>query len=244
MRKRNGTAASKTTPARNVSRRKVKKNTNAVNQNGGAESGKVDRKLSSDSSSGEDIVESGRETESDVSTEGQGDDVHATQSKSKSDQSKWKQAGKKAKGTDKAEYVCKGGGNKCDKVIKSTDACIQCEACAGWFHPTCQGLVRGAFEAISEHDIFWVCGKCKDEFLEQRKMKKQTEQNFKKMEATIVSKVEEVKKLMVKEIDRRVDDGLKKVEMKIGESSTVLKKVVQEKSIDRTKNVIIHNLPE
>ena len=32
--------------------------------------------------------------------------------------------------------------------------------------------------------------------------------------------------------------------MKIGESSNVLKKVVKENTIDRTRNVILHNIPE
>ena len=34
------------------------------------------------------------------------------------------------------------------------------------------------------------------------------------------------------------------MEMKIGESSSALKRVVQEKNIDRKKNLILHNIPE
>ena len=75
-------------------------------------------------------------------------------------------------------------------------------------------------------------------------IRKQVKADLERVEAHVVSKIETVKNLVEKVIDRKVDDGLKKLEAKVGESSNALKKVVQEKSIDRSKNLIIHNIPE
>lgn len=215
--------------------RKVRKSAESVKDS--ESNGKVLRKTNENSVSGEDS-ETGRD--SDVSTESQYDEQSESDA---TNQPKWKRAGKKGKSAVQGEFICKGGENKCDKVIKNAE-CIRCDVCANWYHPACQGLEKGAFEAISDYDIFWICGQCKEQLLKAKNVKDEISKDVQKMEARIIGKVEEVKNLMVKEIDKKVQDGLKKVEVKIGESSSVLKKVVQEKSVDRSKNVVIHNLPE
>ena len=144
----------------------------------------------------------------------------------------------------KVRYTCKGGDDACDKIIKPDESSIQCEACTNWFHPGCQGLTQGAFDAISEYDLFWVCVSCQKQFREAQSIKVQVEKQLSEVEARIGNRVEEVKYLVEKVIDRKVDDGMKRVEVKIGESSTALKKAVQEKHIDRSKNLILHNIPE
>ena len=75
-------------------------------------------------------------------------------------------------------------------------------------------------------------------------IRKQVKADIERVEAHVVSKVDEVKSMVEKVIDKKVDDGLKKMETKFGESSTALKKAVQERNIDRSKNLIIHNIPE
>ena len=187
--------------------------------------------------SGEDIAETGEE--SDVSSESQyeGD-------RCQPQTHKWQKAVKKGKHAREVTYICKGGESRCNRAIKSNEMSIQCEACTNWFHPSCQGLVQGAFEAITEYDLFWVCSECREQFTERQNLREQVKQDIKKVEAHIVDKVEKVRTLVENVIEKKVDDGLKKMEMKIGESSSALKKAVQEKTIDRSKNLIVHNLPE
>ena len=158
--------------------------------------------------------------------------------------SKWQQVGKKGKSAKQGKYICKGGDTTCNKAIKSNEACIQCDACANWFHPACQGLCTAAFDAITEFDLFWVCTECRESFTEKQNIQRQVKQEIEKAEARVINKMDEVKSLVEKAIDKKVDDGLKKVELKIGESSSALKKVVQAKNIDRTKNLILYNIPE
>ena len=142
----------------------------------------------------------------------------------------WREAGKKGKSPRKVRYICKGGDVACAKVIKPNEPSIECEGCEKWFHPECQGLSQGAFDAITEHRLFWVCGMCQKQFAETRNIRKQVKLDLERVEAHVVNKVEEVKSLVANVIDKKVGDGLKKMEVKLGESSTALKKAIKKKN--------------
>ena len=173
-------------------------------------------------------------------------DEFDSDSSSSDEEGTWQKAGKKGRSPrqTKERYICKGGDDTCNKVIKRKEASIECEACENWYHAECQGLSQSAWGAIKEHNLFWVCGNCQKQFVEMQNIRKQVKADIELVETHVVKKVEEVKSLVEKVIDKKVDDGLKKMEVKFGESSTALKKVVQEKNIDRSRNLIIHNIPE
>ena len=185
-----------------------------------------------------------KEEVSDITDTGEDSDVSTSQGVDRSGLQTWRGAGKKGKRTKQVIYVCKGGDVACNEPIKTGEVSIQCEACDNWFHPACQGLSKEAFGAVVEHDLFWVCDGCRKCFSEQRSTRKQVKRDIDQAETRIMEKVEEVRSLVEKAIVKKVDDGLKKMEMKIGESSSALKRVVQEKNIDRKKNLIRHNIPE
>ena len=156
----------------------------------------------------------------------------------------WRKAGRKGRKPKQVSYTCRGGITACNKPIVSGEASIQCECCDDWFHPKCQGIEKKAFEAIDAHDLFWMCKQCIADMKERKNIGNQVKLNMDRAEAHIVKKVDEVKDLLEKVIEKKVDEGLKKMELKIGESSKVIKKAVQEKNIDRSKNLIFHNIPE
>ena len=163
---------------------------------------------------------------------GESDDCDSDSSSSS--EGTWQEAGKKGKSPkqSKVRYICKGGDDTCNKVIKRKEASIECDSCGEWYHSECQGLSQGAHDAITEHKLFWVCGECQKQFFEVRNIRKQVKLDLEQVEAHVVNKVEEVKSMVEKVINKKVNEGLKQMEEKFGESSTALKKVVQEKNID------------
>lgn len=178
-----------------------------------------------------DVDQTDTELDSDVSSDGESAGASA-----------WNKVGKKGKKVKRARYICKG----CNKAILSNDneVSVECESCEHWFHPECQGLCRKAFNVVDQYNLFWICIKCRKDFAEKKNERKQVKMDIDLTEKHIIGKIDEVKTLVTNMIDKKVDDGVKKMEMKIGESSTILRKAVQEKSVDRTRNLIVHNLPE
>ena len=163
---------------------------------------------------------------------------------SRAPQTSWKKAGRKGKTAKEVRNICKGGDDTCNQAFKEGELSIECDGCKNWYHPECQGLTRGAFDAITEHELFWLCILCRKHFSEAQSFKTHVKKELSETETRIGRKVEEVKVLVEKVIDAKVNEGMKKVEVRIGESSTALKKVVQEQYLDRSKNLILHNLPE
>ena len=107
-------------------------------------------------------------------------------------------------------------------------------------------LSKESFDAVVEHDLSGVCDGGRKCFLEQCSTRKQVEQDIGQAEARVMDIVGEVRtrSLVKKAVVKNVDDGLKKIEMKIGTGSNVLNRVMQEKNIDHKKNLILPNIPE
>ena len=63
--------------------------------------------------------------------------------------------------TRRGRYICKGGAKVCGVSVSGDDS-IQCEVCEGWFHPRCQNISVEAFQAITKHELFWLCIECRD----------------------------------------------------------------------------------
>lgn len=164
----------------------------------------------------------------------------------------WWKAGKKGKRSQKVSYVCKGGDRRCGKAITGKERCIQCEACGDWYHPNCQGLCKGAFEALVKYDLLWICKECKVRLSDTLDLGKRLENRVAEAERRIIEKVTEVKTQTAADIEGKLDMGIKNMEeqvsKQINETSDALKKVVKvqeiERKVDRSCNVIIHNIPE
>ena len=163
----------------------------------------------------------------------------------------WWMAGKKGKNAKKVSFVCKGGDAECGKIITRKESCIQCEACGEWYHPSCQGLCSGAFEAISEYDLLWICKNCKERLLETLDIGKRVETRVAEAEKKIIEKVVETRKQAAADIDNKLEVGIKNMETKVAkqmsETSDSLKdamKSQQVDKVDRSCNIILHNIEE
>ena len=147
-------------------------------------------------------------------------------------------------------FVCKGG--ECDKTITAKEPSIQCEACGEWYHPNCQGLCKGAFEAIAEYELLWICMTCRDRLTDTLDLGKRIDKRVAEAEKRIIAKVVENKVEAATEIDGKLEAGIKSMETQVmkqmSENSDSLKEVIktqdQANKVDRTCNVLLHNVPE
>ena len=177
----------------------------------------------------------------------------------------WSSASKKGRKGKEIVYICTGGKKQCGKVIEGREKCIMCESCGGWFHTHCQELSPGAIDALESFELPWVCMACRVDLRQKRRMERKIDRcidaRMKDMEKSIREQIDESEKRLAKkfaeskqqstiELDQKVVDELKNIETnvtkEIGRSSDSVKKVVaeQERKVDRSHNVIIHNIPE
>ena len=140
-----------------------------------------------------------------------------------------------------------------------------CECCAGWFHTDCQDLSASAVYALETYELPWICISCRAELKQKRRLvrriDRQVEVRMKGMEKVITSQIDETEQRLTrklsdlglqstKELDQKLEVGLKNVESnvtkEIGKSSDEVKKAVveHERRVDRSHNVIMHNIPE
>ena len=105
----------------------------------------------------------------------------------------WWKAGKKGKKSKKVRYVCRGGDDRCDKTITSKEAAIECEACREWYHPNCQGLCKGAFEAVSEYQLLWICMICRERLAESLDLGRRVEMRVAEAEKRVIRRLLELR---------------------------------------------------
>ena len=159
---------------------------------------------------------------------------------------------KKGKRSQKVSYVCKGGDTDCGKVITGKERSVQCEACGDWYHPNCQGLCKGGFEALVKYDLLWICKECKARLTDTLNLGKRLERRVADAEKNIIEKVNQVRTQTTAEIEEKLQSSMKNMEEKVSkqvdENSDVLKKTVKvhelESKVDRSCNVVLYNVPE
>ena len=159
---------------------------------------------------------------------------------------------KKGKKSKKEIYVCRGGEEECGKQITGKKESIRCDACCEWFHAECQGLCKGAFSAISEYSLLWICTYCKERLDDILDLGKRVEMRVAEAEKKIMKKVEETVQASTMKREETINAGMKNLEAQvtkqINESTNTVKEVVKKQElankIDRTCNVILHNIPE
>lgn len=164
----------------------------------------------------------------------------------------WWTAGKKGKRSKKVTYVCKGGENDCGKTITHKESSIMCEACGEWYHANCQGLCKGAFEALDKYDLFWICIGCKARLTDTLNLGKRFVTGIAEAEKNIVQRVNQVRTQITADLEEKLESSLKKMEGKVSkqmnENSDALKKTVKaqelESRTDRSRNLILCNVPE
>ena len=177
----------------------------------------------------------------------------------------WSTATKKGRKGKQVIYICDGGRKKCGKVIEHKKEGIFCESCGKWFHIRCQGLCVEAADALVAYKLPWVCGSCRRDLKLKRTLEHKIdgciETKMKEMEKVIKVQIEESEKRLAQkfadckqqsasEFDKRIEEGLKNVETNVTKeigrrSDTVMKAVAdQEKKVDRSHNVVMHNIPE
>ena len=164
----------------------------------------------------------------------------------------WWKAGKKGKKTAKVSFICRGGDVECGKEIIPKESSIQCEACGDWFHPDCQGLCKGAFKALAEYDLMWICMTCRERLADTLNLGKRVENRVAEAEKKIIKKVVEAKLQAAAEMEAKLEVSIKSlkadVAKQMSETSVSLKEVMttreKEEKVDRTCNIIVHNLPE
>ena len=142
-----------------------------------------------------------------------------------------------------------------------------CESCGGWFHTHCQDLSPGAVEALEtfKYELPWVCLACRGDLKQKRKLggkinmcintkiadlEKAIKVQIDESEKRLTEKLLMSKQQSTDELDKKLVEGLKTVETnvtkEIGKSSDSVKKAVaeQERRVDRSHNVVMHNIPE
>ena len=125
-----------------------------------------------------------------------------------------------------ASSCCLGGPNKptCGEPVKNSDDGVQCEKCEHWFHITCQGIPKPAYEALKKYKVLsWFCSGCKAQVGHTA-----TKDNLRL--TTLESKVEQLNKDIkehlgrmihsLREQERSVDGQTKLIERSIRESVT------------------------
>ena len=177
----------------------------------------------------------------------------------------WSSATKKGRKAKQVVYICDGGRKKCGKVIQRNEKCIFCECCGKWFHIKCQELCVEAVNVLVAYKLPWVCGSCRRDLKLKRTLESKIdgciETKMKEIEKVIKVQIEESEKRLTQkftackqqsasEFDKRIEEGLKNVETnvtkEIGRRSDKVMKAVaeQERKVDRSHNIIMHNIPE
>ena len=61
---------------------------------------------------------------------------------------------------------CKGGpGKVCGEPVRSSECGVSCDRCEKWFHASCQGIPKPAYDALAKFKVLaWLCPACKDSF--------------------------------------------------------------------------------
>ena len=164
----------------------------------------------------------------------------------------WWKAGKKGRKVSKVSFICRGGDVECGKAIMPKESSIQCDACGDWFHPDCQGLCKGAFKALAEYDLMWICMVCRERLADTLNVGKQVETRVAEAEKKIIKKVVEAKLQAAAEMEAKLEASIRSlkadVTKQVSGTSVSLKQVMktreQEEKVDRTCNIIVHNIPE
>lgn len=158
------------------------------------------------------------------------------------------------KTTKKVKYTCGGGTKVCGRIIGENEDCIMCEACGGWFHPSCQDLSSEAFKALGKFDLLWLCSECRQKLSTMLDVAKRVESRVAEAEKRIVEAVQKTQK--VPQLDKNLEEKILNLETEVVKqmsaqkealisTSQSLKKVVQSQgSMNREMNIIIHNIPE
>lgn len=58
---------------------------------------------------------------------------------------------------------CKGGPDKaCGEPVRSNECGVSCDMCERWFHASCQGIPKPAYDALTKYQVLaWLCPGCK-----------------------------------------------------------------------------------
>ena len=90
--------------------------------------------------------------------------------------------------TANVTHRCKGTRDKtCGLPILDGKAAIRCECCGDWFHLECQSLSLDAFEAVTKHNLLWLCNDCRPRIKEQMNIEEKIESKIASMEEKILS---------------------------------------------------------
>ena len=59
---------------------------------------------------------------------------------------------------------CKGGpGKTCGEPVRSSENGVSCDKCEKWFHASCQGIPKPAYDALTKYKVLsWLCPACKE----------------------------------------------------------------------------------
>ena len=65
-------------------------------------------------------------------------------------------------GSDAA--VCRGGpGKTCGEPVRNSECGVSCDKCEKWFHVSCQGIPKPAYDALTKYKVLvWLCPECKE----------------------------------------------------------------------------------
>ena len=118
---------------------------------------------------------------------------------------------------------CKGGpGKPCGEPVRHSERGVACDKCEHWFHASCQGILKPAFEALAKYKVLaWLCPDCKQS-LKGHSTSPKGHNNL-----TLETKVEQLATLVDTHM-RQVEQSLKEQEHAVHEQTKLIERSIRD----------------
>ena len=123
----------------------------------------------------------------------------------------------RASSTGSDASFCKGGlGKTCGEPVRSSELGVSCDKCERWFHASCQGIPKPAYEALTKYKVLaWLCPDCKGSLKSQDSPSLTVlESKLDQLTSVVDNHMKQVG-LSLKEQERALDDQAKLIERSI-----------------------------
>ena len=119
--------------------------------------------------------------------------------------------------------ICKGGpGKPCGEPVRHSECGVACDKCEHWFHASCQGILKPAFEALSKYKVSaWLCPDCKQS-LKGHSTSPKGHNNL-----TLETKVEQLATLVDTHM-HQVEQSLKEQEHAVHEQTKLIERSIRD----------------
>ena len=139
---------------------------------------------------------------------------------------------------------CRGGPGRavCGEPVKSTESGVSCDRCEKWFHASCQGIPKTAYDALTKYRMLaWLCPPCKESIkgteapqpqlatLESKvqELSAKVDEHLKLGQAALVARVEQLTESMSAHM-KRVSQSLKEQEQSVVDQTRLIERSIRD----------------